>query len=291
MRVLFKKIVIVLFICVSCNYVSAQLAVPDTHYKVIDFMNKIYKDNQTDINAAFESIIDSKLNSHDICDQEIRSKLIKYYFWHKLFTASSCVDGNNSGIWKIPYFWNWTEPNRRLEIVTIPDSTQLSQIDPPVEFNLYKSFAYIDRTPLLFLGDLFCNEIEYYHSLCGSFRSFGWCSEREMAFNAILELDGAICKIYANGNHSWTEIYLKTTEDSLLQVKIDNTFDSFSVSFNEEEINRSLWLKNIGNNPLSGWYNKKAKDKTMLSNLKQMKVPYKRAVELENSIKKYFTNS
>jgi hypothetical protein len=138
-----------------------------------------------------------------------REELLKFYFWHKLFTCSDSVDGNNTGIWQIPYFWHYQEPNQRYKIVMLPDSLKLNKIKPPTGYSAYKTHADIDRSPLIYLHDLFSNSAEYYHPLCSKFKTFGWCSEREMAFNMILKLYGYECKVYVSPPHSWSEVYGK----------------------------------------------------------------------------------
>jgi hypothetical protein len=94
---------------------------------------------------------------------------------------------------------------------------------------MYSSYADIDRTPLLFLGDLFTENPKYYHTKQDTFSSFGWCSEREMAFVALVSLLNYQAKVVVRGNHSWTELIVpmvKLNGDSLnFMVNVDNTFD------------------------------------------------------------------
>ena len=62
-------------------------------------------------------------------------------------------------------------------------------------YKKYKSAADADRRPYLYLKDLVSKKNKYYHPECSGFYTFGWCSEREMAFNCLLAIMGYKCKI------------------------------------------------------------------------------------------------
>jgi len=167
--------------------------------------------------------------------KEINQK--HYYFisfLHDLFTSSSASDFVAGGILDIPYLWHWEDPNPRHFITFLPNSVSLSKVSPPDEFSRYKTYADIDRTPVLYLNDLFSDKPKYYHEEFGEFYTFGWCSEREMAFNSLLSLYafGYDCKIKQEGIHVWSEIWIEFINNdgtySDIIVRVDNTFDTIS---------------------------------------------------------------
>ncbi|MDR0874500.1 MAG: hypothetical protein LBN27_13720 [Prevotellaceae bacterium] len=189
---------------------------------------------------------------------------INHYFTlkilHDLFTCSSASNGSRGEILDIPYFWHWVTPNPRYEIYFTATGQLLNRTRPPQEFSKYGSFADIDRTPYLFLSDLLTENPQYYSVSCDTFSTFGWCSEREMAFSALVKLLNYDSKVVASGNHSWSEVILKMRDKNgnlkNYKVHIDNTFDN--VSFNaitQSEID--VWKQNSGNSDIERWYNKK----------------------------------
>ncbi len=139
------------------------------------------------------------------------SNVEKYYtikILHELFTSQTASDCSKGEILNIPYQWHWVQPNPRHEIYFASSKTLLKDTKPPNEFSKYNSYADIDRTPYLFLSDLVYPEFKYYSNSCDTFSTFGWCSEREMAFIALttlLEYEG---KVVAEGNHSWSEFVI-----------------------------------------------------------------------------------
>ena len=259
---------------------------------IISFFDRLYQDYQNAIEEKFGDDLDLELLEFDDIGETNREELLKLYFFHKLFTCSSCIDGNNTGILQIPYFWHWVKPNPRYEIVLLPDSLCLTEIKPPAEYDLFKTFADIDRTPLLFLNDLFSDNVEYYHPDCGNFKTFGWCSEREMAFNIILKLYGYECKVVASGNHSWSEFYASykhsEAETIRLVIEIDNTFDGFRIRKFPLNFSLSEWKKEQGTSNLAKWYNDKANDSDVLNKFKTLRISTNRATELNEMVRKYF---
>ena len=181
---------------------------------------------------------------------------------HNLFTSQNATTGSTGKILRIPYYWHWVKPNPRNEIVDRKTNRKLTEFEPPTQFNKYKSVAEIDRTPALFLSDLVTVPLKYASPLCDSFSTFGWCSEREMAFVSLVELLGFEGKVVAQGNHSWSEILVdmpsKAAKNHIMMVvKIDNTFDKIEwVKIENKDI--SGWRKDLGNAPLAAWYNQKA---------------------------------
>lgn len=203
----------------------------------------------------------------------------KYYtlkILHDLFTSNSASNCAKGKILSIPYMWHWVSPNPRHQIYSTKTNLLLKQTKAPSEFAKYNSYADIDRTPYLFLSDLLQKEAKYYSEDCDTFYSFGWCSEREMAFTSICELLGTTSKVVASGNHSWTEciVGMKTNNSTLIYfiVHIDNTFDNIEWNFiSKDEITQ--WKKEQGNSALAKWYNQKAHSAIELKKIEEFIVP------------------
>ena len=280
------QLIILCLFMVHIAFLFAQSSEPES--QITSYLDSLYQKYHTNIDSSYGKTIDAMLSKVDNDSPETRELILKYYFWHKLFTSSNSENGNNIGIWQIPYFWHWINPNPRCAIYLMPDSTSLDKVKPPSAFSQYKSFAYIDRSPYLYLYDLFCSDTEYYHTTCGRFRTFGWCSEREMAFNAILNLSNVNCKIYVSANHSWSEIYYKNEDDPILLIKIDNTYDRFRIRKAASDLTMQAWKKNIGNGDFTAGYNKQTNNKTELKKLKDLEISEEIAGYLENLIKDHF---
>lgn len=166
------------------------------------------------------------LDSKDSCN------LTTYYtldIVHKLYTAKTCTDGSRGEILNIPYYWHWVTPNPRHEIFFTDNGNPLTSVNHPPGFERYATFADIDRTPYLYLTDLFSPKPKYYSPDFDTFSTFGWCSEREMAFVSLLTLMGFSANVIAPGNHSWSQVIVKMKclagDYRSLQATIDNTFD------------------------------------------------------------------
>jgi hypothetical protein len=180
---------------------------------------------------------------------------------HRIFTCYSASNCSRGDILNIPYFWHWVTPNPRHEIYFTDTRQLLSKTKPPKEFANYATFADIDRTPYLFLADLFAENPRYYSASCDTFSTFGWCSEREMAFAALTKLLNYESKVVASGNHSWSEVLVKMKDkDGKIQyykVIVDNTFDRLVFGkMAQSEI--AGWKQNLGNSNIEKWYNNKA---------------------------------
>ena len=151
---------------------------------------------------------------------------------HDLFTSQSATNGSKGEILNIPYMWHWVTPNPRHQISFTASKTLLQDMKPPIEFSKYNSYADIDRTPFLYLTDLVAESPKYYSESYGEFSTFGWCSEREMAFVFLFEMMGFDGKVMAEGNHSWSEFLitmnLNDKNSANFMVKVDNTFDTLN---------------------------------------------------------------
>jgi len=229
----------------------------------------------------------NKINAND------SSNIEKFYtikILHELFTSQSASNCSKGEILNIPYQWHWIQPNPRHEIYFVSSNRLLKDTKPANEFSKYNSHADIDRTPYLFLSDLVHSEPKYYSISCDTFSTFGWCSEREMAFVALAKLLDYDGKVVAENNHSWSEFIIpmkiNTTEIQNFKVTIDNTFNSiYWTTIVSEEI--SKWRVHIGNASLAKWYNGKAKSNVELRNIRNHLVSNKTMSRIENELVMY----
>jgi len=239
--------------------------------------------------ASYQSLcVNEKLSLND------ETNIYNYFvlnILHKIFTCRSASNCSKGEILNIPYMWHWTTPNPRYEIYFTDTQQLLKKTKPPKEFAKYGSFADIDRTPYLFLSDLFTENPRYYSASCDTFSTFGWCSEREMAFVALTKLLNYESKVVASGNHSWSEIILKMKNDNgkyqNYKVTIDNTFDNFDFrKIPENEI--AGWKQDLGKSDIEKWYNRKASSDT--TEIKKH-IAHKKAMErIESKIVNYLKN-
>ncbi|MFZ1703730.1 MAG: hypothetical protein WAT79_05255 [Saprospiraceae bacterium] len=259
------------------------------------FAANISSDDPITIPAFFKSIISTfgqdfykkdSISYIDFCtdnnllttDKDNFQNYYTFQILHRLFTCRTASNCSNGEILDIPYFWHWIEPNPRFKIRFTSNGQLLKNTNPPSGFSKYRSFAEIDRTPFLFLSDLVSDSPTYYTTDCDTFSSFGWCSEREMAFVALLSLLDYDGYVKVAGNHSWSVFLLpmKNTSDNLsyMQVMIDNTFDE--IHFNPIKTNGLIgFKKEIQRYQSTDWYNKKAHSTTELKNINNHKVSKK----------------
>ena len=114
----------------------------------------------------------------------------------------------------------------------------------------------------MYLGDLVSDHPKYAHPDCGSFFTFGWCSEREMAFVLLMETYGYQGKVVTNGNHSWAEFLiglhnLHGQRQNFIS-RIDNTFDGLTWEMFSRDDSPETWLAERGSERLHRWYNQQA---------------------------------
>lgn len=209
---------------------------------------------------------------------------------HRLLTSKTAANGSVGDIISIPYYWHWVNPNPRYDIYQVDNNSRLITLPTLRMYPKYGSFADIDRTPYLFISDLFGDYPKYRSSLCDSFSTFGWCSEREMAFVTIMEMTGIRGKVIAEGNHSWSILKIPMSDNAnkvrLFKVKVDNTFDQ--VSWNEltkEDLVR--WDTYYGNVPLSGWYNAQAHSQKENARLASVRLSPSAIKHIEDATIKY----
>lgn len=237
------------------------------------FMGKLYSDNKAEIDAILMKTYTegmAQVDANPENDQN-KSKVIPLIFYHLLFTCTDATDCTRGGILEIPYFWHWVSPNPRHELLFVPSSEPLVKTEPPEGYRKYKSYADVDRTPSLYLSNLVSDSALFYHPRCGDVYTFGWCSEREMAFSCLMSLLGYEVKIKQEGIHVWSETLLEIrcevgTERVIM--KIDNTFNT--VSFGKLGVSEKVWKSDFGNGTQVKWYNQKALSSKELDKVKNI---------------------
>lgn len=307
MRVIIKILILLLFLS-SCwqvsesNQENINIQMKSTKYNVQifeydsltipDYFKTLLKNHiidfyQIDSLSYYQLCRSNGLNTTD-------SMNIKAYFTikilHDLFTSQTASNCSKGEILNIPYVWHWVNPNPRHDIYFVETNQLLCKIKAPQEFSRYNSYADIDRTPYLFLSDLVQERPKYYSASCDTFSTFGWCSEREMAYIALTKLLNYDGKVVAEGNHSWSEfvIPLMLTNRKLqnFKVTVDNTFNSIIwTKINQHEI--AKWKDNYGNSPLAQWYNQKASSEKDLQRVKNHLVSKKFMSRIEIKIVNY----
>ncbi len=222
-------------------------------------------------------------------DSTISNQYYEIQFLGKMFTADGAWDGSTGGIFKIPYLWHWVNPNPRHEIKQISSNKLLKNIKPPTRFAKYNSSADIDRTPSLYWHDFVTETPQYYQPSCDTFYTFGWCSEREMAFICLLthpafNFEG---KVKASGNHSWSELIVsfqtKDKKSIWFEVQVDNTFDQITWT-PLKTVNKAIWLTDVGNGKLPKWYNSKAHSSKEQTAINALQVSKNVAIRLNKQI-------
>jgi hypothetical protein len=219
------------------------------------------------------------------------SVFYKIHILHKLWTCKNANNGSIGDILKIPYYWHWVTPNPRHDIIDIASDKKLADIKPQATYNKYKSIADIDRTPYLYISDLVAREPRYKSPLCDTFATFGWCSEREMAFVCLTDILGFKGKVVAEGNHSWSELLVDMADNQGVIkhfiVKIDNTFDKIDwIPIQQSDIPN--WHNYLGDAPLSKWYNEKAHSTLEKEKLTKFLVNENTTQRFENAILSYY---
>lgn len=207
-----------------------------------------------------------------------RDRLVLLFFLHDLFTSTGAADGRTGGLLGIPYYRHWTIPNPRHALVLHSGGELLTALKPPMTHARYDTFADLDRTPDIFLGDLARGRDTYRSPAGKTFATFGWCSEREMAFTALMTLYGYEAKLVQRGSHTWSEVRMTLTgkqgEPVFLTVTVDNTFDRIRFRRTPEpELPFGEWAtRDIGPGNFVVWYNERARDPLLLATLNQTAV-------------------
>ncbi|MEM7657839.1 MAG: hypothetical protein AAF399_17065 [Bacteroidota bacterium] len=216
------------------------------------FFSELFQSYQGDLDKYWADSF-ARLSESQWLDKQSAENLNTYLeitFFHQLFTSKSARNGIKGGILQIPYLWHWVTPNPRHEIIYLPLQEPLKDQQPTKRFSRYQSMADVDRTPSLFLQDLISVEPPYSHPACGEFYSFGWCSEREMAFVQLMSNYGYLGKVVTSGNHSWTSLLVSMKEQDgqevQMEVRVDNTFDQLYWNRAPEGLSTEEWLNDHG---------------------------------------------
>ena len=238
---------------------------------------------QTDfVNWSGEFGLDAKDNSN-------AKKFVIVVVLHELFTSNGAYNGAKGDVVNIPYLWHWVSPNPRHEIKSLAQNKLLKDIKPPKQYGKYATYADIDRTPYLFVSEMFSKEPLYSHPECGTFNTFGWCSEREMAYSCLLEMLDIPSKVIASGNHSWSEAVAKfkgVYGDVTLHVHIDNTFNQLVWEKDADKI--AKWKVYTGDGKTTTWYNTKAHSEDEMKQIKGCKVDGEVGKDIYAALAQYF---
>jgi hypothetical protein len=183
------------------------------------------------------------------------------FFLHDLLTCGASEDYSRSGFLGLPYLWHWVDPNPRHALKDAASGTLLVELPPPAGFSAYASLADIDRAPEAFLGDLFLDRREYLGEDGTTFPTFGWCSEREMAYAAIANSLGFVARVVEGNGHVWSEIGFDAAgadgSPRRVMIRSDATFDRLSWS-SLEAADLKAWRMEASTATSSRWYNAKA---------------------------------
>jgi hypothetical protein len=231
---------------------------------------------QSTVTNALPKTFDSELS------EAAKAKINRVAYYHLLLTSRGARDANTYGALQLPYFWNYGEENTRDSIYSTEQNKPLRKLPPPKGFEKYQSYASVDRTPVLFWTDAAFDHAKYQY-MGTKFYSFGWCSEREMAFKAWLNLQGIKSTICFSGIHVWNEVELPELPD--YYIKADNTFNEFTL------LPKKDMPKRDANDKYLNWYNLQGAGVTVKNQLRLLTVSTHRAKEIEDAVKLFFTRN
>ncbi|MBX9850475.1 MAG: hypothetical protein K2X86_01815 [Cytophagaceae bacterium] len=258
------------------------------------FFKKLFSNHYNNYRIKEESGYKDFCGKHSLLEKDSLNQVqfLQAKFIQQLFTSRYPSNCSQKGALKVPYFWNWVEPNPRGEIIAASTGKKLKDTKPPVEFNKYASMAYVDRTPSLYLKDVVSEDAKYYHADCDTFYTFGWCSEREMSYNLLMSFFGYKGKVVVSGAHSWSELWVefKTTDNKQKSIllKADNTYDEFDSYEPDNGQTRAAWLADFGPDKYCKWYNYKARSETEKEKLSNVMVGTKASRRIEKMAVEYF---
>jgi hypothetical protein len=258
---------------------------------IAEFLQDLLRDNEVEIAAVLEKDCAAMCKGAKLVpgDQTNLDTLLPVLFLHSLLTTDAALNCARGGVLRTAYFWHWVSPNPRYELVRLPDSVHLNTLPPPQGYERYKTYADIDRLPTLYLSDLVTPQPAYYHPSCGSFHTFGWCSEREMAFCALLSSMGYRCKIKQDGIHVWTEVLIglrvSTGATEPFTLAVDNTFDQLALT--RLSVSAEQWRQDIGSGAQVQWYNRKALSANEVASVASIEVGEAAAARLHAVVREW----
>ena len=295
-----------LITCSSCNRTETPvktikrilpiLSTVEVHeyvpMSIPDFFTALINNHQQDYLqfAKEEYIAVCKKLGIDETNEENLHKYFTIKILHDLLTSQAVNNCATGQIWNIPYYWHWIPDNPRHEIYLKSNKELLKDLPPAKGFSKYQSYADIDRTPYLFLSDLFAPKPKYYSDICGDFSTFGWCSEREMAFISLVSLLNFKGKVKAEHGHSWSELIVPFQQAGgtyqQVIVEVDNTFDMLKFDpISKTEL--KTWERELGDSKTKRWYNKKALSKKEQQKIKEHIVSSEVMAKLERKLVAY----
>lgn len=234
------------------------------HASLPAFFDEIYQESLPTYASLKEESYHSFCSTYNLASthETNRSTYLRICFLHELLTGSGASNCTRGGMLRTPYFWHWVTPNPRHRILSLPDSVLLVSVSPPPAYGQYQTCADIDRVPALYFSDLVSESPHYAHSDCGAFFTFGWCSEREMAYVALLGALGYHGKVVQSDIHTWSVLWCPLIgaegNDAVLEARVDNTFDSISWEFVDPSATLETWLTDVGSGSTIDWYNRMA---------------------------------
>lgn len=257
-----------------------------------DFFNEVTNNHLESFKKLHQSDYEAFCSENSINNKDTNNSntYFKLRILNDILSSENASNYSTGKILKIPYMWHWINPNPRHTIILKEKNITLNTVKPGIDFKNYKSFADIDRTPFLYLSELFSETEKYTSTSCESFATFGWCSEREMAFNCLLDAMQFTSKVHTEGNHCWTEVLLNfttsTNSKKSFVVKIDNTFHEFQF---KEIAAKDIagWKTNVGNSAQAKWYNTTAHSQKEKNKLLAFNPSKKAMVRIENAIFNY----
>lgn len=245
----------------------------------VDFFRRLVVENREAFELQHADRYNVLCSGHDLdpTDRENREAFFVLLFLHQLFTCRAPVNCEHSGILQIPYMWHWIEPNPRHAILRRATGKLLVEEAPPARFRRYQSFADVDRVPSLYLADLVTVAPQYEHPQCGPMYTFGWCSEREMAFSLMAGFFGHDGWVRQSGNHVWSVFPFRWRTGDGRQKEIllefDNTFDIFGGQELPQGKTSQQWWSEHQLTPDQRWYNAQVRDPEEVERVRQIQVP------------------
>ena len=273
---------------ILCLHPMPVLAAPRS---LPGFLDDLYRECAQAYSIRVDGACEAMNRAHaDCAENEANRRAIgQVLFVHELLTGSAAVDCAKGGILGIPYFWHWVDPNPRHSIVALPDSVPLSELEPPPGFDRYETYADVDRVPSLFFSDLLTDRPRYSSRDCGTFFTFGWCSEREMAFVALMRQLGYPGRIRSAGIHAWSELCCELIAEDGQPVRmvahVDNTFDLVEWLEWPEGATLDEWLDDLEQDSETRWYNATARSADQHAALKALSVSAEVEKRIEDQVK------
>ncbi|MGB0864113.1 MAG: hypothetical protein ACPG19_11990 [Saprospiraceae bacterium] len=279
-------ILAIFFFFQSCKKEESNLQ-PHSYpvLNAINFMDSLYQVHEKHFRPIHKNRFLALCKAQNINpkDSSNQSKIFPLLFYHELFTLKMSNNCARSQIFDIAYFWHWQTPNPRHSIQSVATNKQLNELPPLPEKSLYQTYGDMDRTPSVYLKDLFEQPNGYYAEGCDSFSTFGWCSETEMSFTLLMEQIGYTgnVELSEGGNHSWSSfqmnLVLNDGSTKQFEIEVDNTYDRIRIDFYKKRPDSKI-LK------MEKWYDEQSRDANEIAIVKHIIVPKKTSIKIEGDI-------